>query len=149
MKGRSTGCNIGRARTDKRNQPPPEWDLKQEREHEAKNPGPQIKLEVINVTSVETNERAIWEREAHVQLILETLVPPHVVGKYQKQAKEYHKVFEVGPLDPEQHKAAAGVGIAAAEGLKPYRLPNPTEDMKDAEATGRCSIFCIDLAGQI
>ena len=70
------------------------------------------------------------------------------MGIHQQQAKEYNKVFEVGPMDPEQNKAAAGVGIAATNGLRPYKLPNPIEDMKDAEATGRCSIYCIDLAGQ-
>ena len=142
----------------------PKWALKKEREHEASNPGPdhepsagstsevgctttKLNLEGINVSSVATNGRAIWEREAHVQLILETLVPPDAVGTYQQQAKGYNKVLEVGPLDPEQNKAAAGVGIAAVTGLRPYKLPNPTEDMQDAEATGRCAMYCIDLAG--
>ena len=39
-----------------------------------------INIELINVTSIVTNGRAIWEREAHVQLILETLVPPEMAG---------------------------------------------------------------------
>ena len=63
-----------------------------------------LNLEVINVSSVATNGRAIWEREAHVQLILETLVPPNAVGTYRQQAKGYNKVLAVGPLDPEQNK---------------------------------------------
>ena len=144
--------------------------MRREREFEARNPGPatleptvagivqqdnnekgpnvtKLNLEVINVSSVATNGRAIWEREAHVQLILETLVPPNAAGTYRQQAKGYNKVLEVGPLDPEQNKAAAGVGIVAVTGLRPYKLPNPTEDMRGAEATGRCVIYCIDLAG--
>ena len=107
-----------------------------------------IKLELINVTSIVTNGRAIWEREAHVQLIVETLVPPEMAGEYHQQAMQYNKVLEVGPVDPEQNKAAAGVGILAVKGLRPYKLPNPTDDIKDAEATGRCAIYCLDLAGQ-
>jgi hypothetical protein len=148
--------------------------MKKEREFEAGNPGPPLseeaqsadnvrfngvgseggststkaKLELINVTSIVTNGRAVWERDAHVQLILETLVPPEMAGTYHQQAMEYNKTLEVGPLDPEQNKAAAGVGIAAVKGLSPYKLPNPTDDMKDAEATGRCAIYCLDLAGQ-
>ena len=51
-------------------------------------------------------------------------------------------------MDPEQNKAAAGVGIVAVKGLRPCKLPNPTDDIKDAEATGRCAIYCLDLAGQ-
>ena len=85
-----------------------------------------VNLELINVSSIATNGRAVWERPAHVQIILETLVPPEAAGTYQWQAKQYNKVLEMGPLDPEANKAAAGVGIVAVEGLRPYKLPNPT-----------------------
>ena len=46
------------------------------------------------------------------------------------------------------NKAAAGVGIAANDGLKPYKLTNTTKDFKDAEATGRVAVYCLDLNGQ-
>lgn len=46
------------------------------------------------------------------------------------------------------NKAAAGIGIAASEGLKPYKLTNTTKDFRDAEATGRVAVYCVDLNGQ-
>ena len=36
----------------------------------------------------------------------------------------------------------------AAKGLSLYQITNPTDDYKDAEKTGRCNIFCVDIAGQ-
>ena len=45
-------------------------------------------------------------------------------------------------------KAVAGVGIAAMDGLKPYKLTDTTKDFKDAEATGRVAMYCADLNGQ-
>ena len=99
------------------------------------------------MSSVITNALTISQRKAHIQLLQETLVAPSVVGKYKLEAKGFGKVFEAGPLDPEQNKAAAGVGLVAAQGLRPYKLPSPTKDFQDAEATGRCAMCCIDLAG--
>ena len=68
--------------------------------------------------------------------------------KIKQQAKTHVKMFESGPLGPEMNKAAAGVGIAASEGLKPYKLTNTTKDFRDAEATGRVAIYCVDPNGQ-
>ena len=80
-------------------------------------------IEIIKVRFVITNGLALWKRKAHVQLLQETLVPKGTVGKFKQQAKKHNKDLDVGPLDPEQNKAAAGVGTAAVDGLKPYRLP--------------------------
>ena len=94
-------------------QPVPKWDLKQEREHEAKNPGPNARegmikgraaeavtagdvaasvgqkliLETSNVSSVITNALTIWSRKAHIQMLQETLVPPGAAGRYKQEAK--------------------------------------------------------------
>ena len=83
-------------------QPVPKWDLKQEREHEANNPGPNARegmikgraaetetaddvaasvgqtliLETSNVSSVTTNALTIWNRKTHIQMLQETLVRP-------------------------------------------------------------------------
>ena len=67
---------------------------------------------------------------------------------FEKEAKEFHKRAIGSPLDPGHSKATAGVAVVAAKGFTFYQIPNPTEDYKDAEKTGRCNIFCVDIAGQ-
>ena len=105
-------------------------------------------LETINVTSVMSHGAIIWKRRAHVQLLQETLVQGDAKANIKQQAKKHRNMFEPGPLDPEMNKAVAGIGIAASEGLKPYKLTNTTKDFRDAEATGRVAIYCVDLNGQ-
>ena len=65
----------------------------------------------------------------------------------KKEARGLGKAFLGGPTDPEQGKAAAGVGFLSLEGLNLYPVPEPTKDYCDAEATGRCKIVCLDMAG--
>ena len=57
------------------------------------------------------------------------------------------KVFPGGPTDPEQGKAAVGVGFLRLEGLNLYPEPKPIKDYCDAEATWRCKIVCLGMAG--
>ena len=63
------------------------------------------------------------------------------------EAREFKKRFMGGPTDPEQAKAAAGVGALATDGFTLYPVPDPTPDYRDAEATGRCIILCTDVGG--
>ena len=51
------------------------------------------------------------------------------------------------PTDPEQGKAAAGVGALFLKGLAAYELISPTDDYRDAEESGRCKIVCFDARG--
>ena len=57
------------------------------------------------------------------------------------------KSFLGGPTDPEQGKAAAGVGALFLKGLAAYDIINPTQDYRDAETSGRCKIVCMDTGG--
>ena len=64
-----------------------------------------------------------------------------------EEARSIGKAFQGGPTDPEQGKAAAGVGFLSLEGLNLYPVAKPIKDYCDAEATGRCKIVCFDMAG--
>ena len=57
------------------------------------------------------------------------------------------KSYIGGPTDPEQGKAAAGVGALFLKGLAAYEVINPTEDYRDAERSGRCKTVCFDSGG--
>ena len=95
------------------------------REHEASNLGPEdtdresgtdakvlkLIIESINVSSANTNRNTILARKAHVQMIQETCLTKAQNGDMQREAKKVKKQFQGGPADPEQAKAAAGVGI--------------------------------------
>ena len=61
--------------------------------------------------------------------------------------KEVMKKVIGSPLDPEHMKASAGVVAIAVKDLALYAVPDPTDDYRDAEATGRCKIVCTDLGG--
>ena len=65
----------------------------------------------------------------------------------RNKAKEIGKLFEGGPLDPGQGKAAAGVSILGIEGLNVYPIAKPLKDYHDAVATGRCAMYCMDMGG--
>ena len=64
-----------------------------------------------------------------------------------KEANAKGKTYIGGPTDPEQGKAAAGVGALFLKGLAAYEVQNPTDDYKDAERSGRCKIVCFDAGG--
>ena len=57
------------------------------------------------------------------------------------------KTYIGGHTDPEQGEAAAGVRALFLKGLAAYAIPNPTEDYRDAERSGRCKIVCFDAGG--
>lgn len=57
------------------------------------------------------------------------------------------KSYIGGPTDPEQGKAAAGVGALFLKTLAAYEIVNPTDDYRDAERSGRCKLVCIDAGG--
>jgi hypothetical protein len=104
-------------------------------------------LEIINVTSANSNRKTILKRKSHIQCMSETCLTKAQRESMQKEARSVGKVFQGGPTDPEQGKAAVGVGFLSLEGLNVYLLPKPLKDYCDAEATGRCKIVCFDMAG--
>ena len=85
---------------------------------------------------------------SHVQFVQETCLTKALRAAFDKEAKDYSKRAIGSPLDPEHSKATAGVAVIAVKGLNFYEIPSPTDDYKDAEKTGRCNIFCVDIAGQ-
>ena len=107
-----------------------------------------IIIESINASSATVNRQALLESDAHIQFVQETCLTTSLQTAFDKEAKEFHKRVMGSPLDPEHSKATAGVDVVAAKGFTFYQIPNPTEDYKDAEKTGRCNIFCVDIAGQ-
>jgi len=52
-----------------------------------------------------------------------------------------------GPTDPEQGKAAAGVGAFSLQGRAAYEIQNPTDDYRDAVKNGRCKVVWFDAGG--
>ena len=64
-----------------------------------------------------------------------------------KEPNAKGKAYIGGPTDPEQGKAAAGVGALFLQGLAAYEVQNPTDDYRDAERSGRCKIVCFDAGG--
>ena len=138
--------------------PKPKWSMKKEREHEAGNPGPEgdeedvptvdkLIVESSNDTLANSNRSTFLKRLAHIQLTQETCLTKAQRLSLQKEAKAIGKQFEGGPIDPEQAKAAAGVGVMCVGGLNMYPIANPIKDYPDAFATGRCAIYCTDLYG--
>ena len=126
---------------------------KKEREEEATNPGPEhvewdiIDIETSNITSGNTNKETAFAREAAIQFLQEVVMNEGQRADMAVKAKEAKKKFIGGPTDPELAKAAARVGALSRSGLSLYPVPNPTEDYRDAEASGRCMILCVDLVG--
>ena len=55
--------------------------------------------------------------------------------------------MDAGPKDPEQLQTSAGVATIAMKDLRMYHVTRPIDDYKDAIATGRCRITCMDLDG--
>ena len=136
----------------------PEWTMENEREYAAGNLGPtetqdedtgsaRLVAETVNVTSANTNRKTILDRKVHMQFIQEMCLAKAQREAMKKEAKAAGKNFIGGPTDPEQAKAAAGVGALSVEGLGIYSVPKPISDYADAEATGRCKIVCCDVGG--
>ena len=150
MRGQgSKGVSIGTGRKTHT----PWWAIKEEREEEASHPGPAnegsdtIVIETSNITSGNTNKEIALARKAAIQFLQEVGMSKAQRSDMATKAFEAKKRFIGGPTDPELAKAAAGVGALSSEGLRLYPVPNPTDDYRDAEATGRCMILCVDLGG--
>ena len=65
----------------------------------------------------------------------------------KNEAKAKGKNYIVGLTDPEQGKAAAGVGALSLQGISVYEVQNPTGDYRDALKSGRCIMVCFDAGG--
>ena len=65
----------------------------------------------------------------------------------KREANAHGERFDGGPLDPEQGKAAAGVGIMSVDGLKLNPITKAINGYQYAYATGRCAMYEVDLKG--
>ena len=104
-------------------------------------------FETINVTSANANRQTILKRKAHVQPFQEHCMSPGQSMTIKRESKTDGKRFDGGLLDPEQGKAAAGVGIMSVDGLKLNPTTKPIKDYRDAFATGRCAMYEVGLKG--
>ena len=91
------------------------------------------------------NRDVVLARKAHFQGIQEACLTPAQSKGMLKDAHAKGKSYIGGPTDPEQGKAAAGVGALFLKHLAAYEIINPTEDYRDAERSGRCKIVCLDV----
>ena len=104
-------------------------------------------IETSNITSGNTNKEIAFAREAAIQFLQEVGMNQGQRADMAVKAIEATNIFIGGPTDPELAKAAAGVGALSKEGISLYPVPNPTDDYRDAETSGRCMILCTDLGG--
>ena len=104
-----------------------------------------IDFETINTTSARTNQKTLLEREAHITAMQQDALTPAQIKMLQIAAAKDGKRFEGGPLGPEHGRTSAGEGILSLEGLTLYPIPKPSDNYHDADATGRRSIYCMDL----
>jgi exonuclease III len=106
-----------------------------------------MEIESINASSASKNDDALLESDASIQFIQESGLTKTLQASFDKEAREHGKKAIGSPLDPEHAKASAGVAAVTTKNLELYPAPEPTDDYKDAELTGRCKILCIDLGG--
>ena len=104
-------------------------------------------METSNPTSLNSNRDTALARKAHFQGIQEACLTEAQIKGMKIEAIAKGKTYIGGPTDPEQGKAAAGIGALFLKGLAAYEIPNPTDDYRDAEKSGRCKIVCIDAGG--
>ena len=65
------------------------------------------------------------KRHAQATLIQEHLVPPTGVRRMEAYFKEEGRTLILGPLDPEQGRPAAGVGVISDAHIKMAPLTTP------------------------
>ena len=104
-------------------------------------------METSNATSLNSNRDTAIERKAHFQGIQEACLTEAQIEGMIIEANANGKTYIGGPTDPEQGKAAAGIGALFLRGLSAYEIPNPTDDYRGAEKSGRCKIVCFDARG--
>ena len=95
-----------------------------------------ILLETSNATSLNSTRETALARKAHFQAIQEACLNEAQVASLKVAVALKGNTYIGGPTDPEQGKAAAGVGALFHKDLAAYDIPKPTEDDLDAEKTG-------------
>ena len=101
-------------------------------------------METSNVILLNSNRDAALVRKADFQGIQEPCLTEAQIKGMKTEATPKGKTYIGGPTDPEQGKAAAGVGALFLKGLAAYGIKIPTDDYRDAETNGRCKIVCFD-----
>ena len=101
-------------------------------------------METSNATSLNSNRDTALARKANFQGNQEACLTEAQIKGMKIEAAANGKTYIGGPTDPEQGKAAAGIGALFLKGLAAYEIPNPTDDYRDAERSGRCKIVCFD-----
>ena len=106
-----------------------------------------IKMETSNATSLNTNRETALKRDAHFQAVQEACLNEAQIATMKAAANRTGKGYIGGPTDPEQGKAAAGVGALFHKDISAYEVTNPIKDYADAVQSGRCKIICFDAGG--
>ena len=146
----------------------PRWALREEREHEAGNPGPvgsegddqeaakaqaategdkwdygaddQIIFESANITSAASNGQQAVARKAKILAVQEHSVDGKDAADFKQLAKGEGWDTTLGPVDPEFGRKAAGVGFCTQKGMMQLPIKPMTDDYDDAVRTGRLLI---------
>ena len=89
----------------------------QEKEHTEDQAATHIVFETSNITSGNKNWPTALARKAAVQFVQETCLTKEQMALRTKEARDAMENFVGGPTDPEQGKAAAGVGTISFKGI--------------------------------
>ncbi len=134
------------------------WQMQEEREGEASNPGPdpwscsivgQLILEAINITALSTKQQQLHERMAHVTCFEEHGAVGKAATAAIQAARERGWIMELGVVDPEFGRNTGGVGIQTRLPLRPLPHKACTAAFTDAMATGRVNIYDLDVDGVV
>lgn len=104
-------------------------------------------METCNATYLNSNRPTALARKAHFQAVQEACLTDAQMAGMCSDAATSGKAYIGGPTDPEQGKAAAGVGALFLKDLAVYPIPKATDDYRDVEKSGRCKIVCFDAGG--
>ena len=129
------------------------WNLQEERQGEADNPGPSsdaneedeiLIIESANITSASTNMQQLLSRTAIITCFQEHCLNPAQLISPKGAAKNHVKHVMAGQLEPERGRASAGVGIITNAGINMHPVPDPLQYYSDAYLKGRCAIYGMD-----
>ena len=93
-------------------------------------------METSNTTSLNSNREIALARTAHFRAIQEACLNEAQIVAMKTAANLGGKAYIGGPTDPEQGKAAAGVGALFHEDIAAYEVTKPIEDYLDAVKSG-------------
>ena len=79
-----------------------------------------IRMETSNVTSLNSNRETALARAAHFQVVQESCLNETQIAAMKTAANLRGKTYIGGPTDPEQGKAAAGVGVLFHKDIAAY-----------------------------